>query len=174
MRKRLPPPDPPFVELSFYAPDRPESELMAAVLDCLAGRGAVSNGWGFAHLVEDGPEPFAGPTDVEQVEIQVGTTATSTLRVRSRETPPWTTLGRLLRAYPSSDRQAGSLSSPSTRSAAPALITPDFCERPCTLMNVGVELRGIGSWLREARNISDLGLSGLRKGVTAGVTQPHC
>ena len=71
MVKRLPPPDPPFVELSFYAGDRPESELMTAVLDCLAERGAVSNGRGFAHLVEDLAEPFAGPTDVEQVEVPV-------------------------------------------------------------------------------------------------------
>jgi hypothetical protein len=79
MAKPLPPPMPPFVELSLYVDDRPERDVFAAVLECLAARGGVPNGRGFVHLVEDPSQRFAGPTDMEQVEVSVNSLAASEL-----------------------------------------------------------------------------------------------
>lgn len=57
------PPSPPFVELSFYAHDRPERELLGNVASHLAARGATSTGRALVHSGVGREEPFGGPTD---------------------------------------------------------------------------------------------------------------
>jgi hypothetical protein len=72
MENRLPPPAPPFVELSFYSDDRQDSALFKDILRALSAMGGVPNGTVLAHIVDDPSYSFADPSDLERVEVDVG------------------------------------------------------------------------------------------------------
>lgn len=71
-RPRLPPPDPPFVELGFYAEDRVDADLFQDVLDALAQVGGVANGRAFVLPASASSGAFAGPGDHALVEVAWG------------------------------------------------------------------------------------------------------